>query len=154
MNYKEQIQAQNDHKRIFKISYNSLLRSSRQIAAKLEAKWGDLIFYGRHTFLMALFSVEWMISIKLFKVAANIGNLSLFSWLQRFKVGQNPIHLAVFALQPTWRPKTVEGSMFSCLWVLKILQVYELKISFIFFVYKEKMSGLTTWIANDQWWVP
>ena len=29
--------------------------------------------YGRRTFLIALFSVEWMISIKLFKVVANVG---------------------------------------------------------------------------------
>ena len=40
-----------------------------QIAAKLEATWEDLLFEFTDVvpFLMALFSVEWMLSIKLFK---------------------------------------------------------------------------------------
>ena len=35
--------------------------------------------FRRHTFLNGLFSVEGMISVKLFKIVTKVGNLSLFS---------------------------------------------------------------------------
>ena len=54
-------------------------------------------------------------SIKLFKVVAKFGNLSLFSSgsavQSRPKSHTFTVNLAVFAPQPRWRSKTVEGSV-------------------------------------------
>ena len=52
-----------------------------QITMKLEATWEDLQFEFADVVpsLIVLFSVEWMISIKLFEVVANVGNPLLCS---------------------------------------------------------------------------
>ena len=52
-----------------------------QIAAELEATCEDLWFKFMDVILslMALFSVGWMISIKLFQVVVNVGNLPVCS---------------------------------------------------------------------------
>ena len=56
-----------------------------------------------------------MISIKVFKIVAKDGNLSLFSGASavqsRPKSHTFTVNLAVFAPQARWRSKTVEGSI-------------------------------------------
>ena len=78
--------------------------------------------YGRRSnvlpHLRALFSVEWVISIKLFKVVANVGNPPLCSeprcsgskWA---KIPYIHCNFTVFAPQPRWRHKPWKGLFLS-----------------------------------------
>ena len=65
------------------------------------------IYAARRTFFNRLISIEWMISIKLFKVVANVGNPPLCSGVIAFPSGPKShtltVILAVFAPQPRWR---------------------------------------------------
>ena len=82
-----------------------------QIIMKFEATWEDLWFKftGVVPSLIALFSVEWMISIKLFKVVANVGNPPFCSSIIAVPSGPKShtitVILAVVAPQPRWRHK-------------------------------------------------
>ena len=80
MKYKEQIQATTTINEFLRFHTNpSKTNTSNCRQIRRNMRRCIIRIYGRHTFLMALFSVKWMISIKLFKVVAKVGNLSLFS---------------------------------------------------------------------------
>ena len=77
--------------------------------------------YGRRSnvvpHLRALFSVEWVISTKLFKVVANVGNPPLCTGVTAVPSGPKShtftVILAVFAPQPRWRHKPWKGLFLS-----------------------------------------
>ena len=103
--------------------------------------------YGRHTLLMALFSVEWIISIKLLKVMAKVGNLSSFSGATAVqsqpKCRTFTVSLALFVPQPRWQSKTLEGSnnhlqLLTNLNRLISLTISTLTFNFIYYLTKEK----------------
>ena len=85
-----------------------------KITMKLEATWEDLWFEFTDFVpsLIALFFVEWMISIKLFKVVAVVGNPTLCSSVA-FQSGPKShtftVILAMFAPQPRWCHKPWKG---------------------------------------------
>ena len=68
---------------------------------------------GTRHILITLFSNEWMISVKLFKVVANAGNPPLCSGVIAVPNGPKShtftVILAVVALQPRWRHKPWKG---------------------------------------------
>ena len=81
MKYKEQVQAITTINEFLRFHTNpSKTNTSNGRQIRRNMRRCIIRIYGRHTFLMALFSVKWMISsIKLFKVVAKVENLSLFS---------------------------------------------------------------------------
>ena len=80
MKYKEQIQAKTTINEVLRFHTNPskiLTTNCREIRSNM--RWFIIRIYGR--ILMALFSVEWVISINLkrLKLVAKVGNPSLFS---------------------------------------------------------------------------
>ena len=116
MKYKEQIQATTIIKEFLRFhTYPSKIITANCREIRSNMRRFIIRIYGRHTFFNTLFSVEWMISIKLFKVMVKVGNLSLFSGATAVqswpKSHAFTVNLAVFAPQTRWRSKTVEGSI-------------------------------------------
>ena len=110
MKYKEQIRATTTINEFLRFHINpSKIITANCPDIRINIRRFIIRIYGRHT----LFFVEWVISIKLFKVVAKVGHPSLFSGAtavqNRPKSHTFTVNFTVFAPQTRWRWKTVEG---------------------------------------------